>query len=192
MQRARDPEGKGADPVRVFLILAAVLVAVGAAIWLTRPDNSSTEASTPAADTPPDFSLTDEEAIARFKELDELRLRALRERDLSLLSLAFTSDGPAYKRLKESIKQLRNDDVFFRSEYRTTEIQIGSNSPDRIEVIQQVIVSPRFVSESGNDVTDKEFVERQESRWILRPEEAVWLIAEGTIVDAEVIREEPE
>ena len=175
--RARESESKGADPVRVFMILTAILVAIGVVFWLTRSDPlSDTQANATSPNESPDFSLTNEEAIARFKELDEIRLQALRDRDASLLPLAFTRDGQAITRLQKSISQLRDDQVLFRSKYKTESIQVIMNSSGTIEVAQVVVVTPHFKSEKGEDVTGKRFSERQVSEWVLQRRGDQWLI----------------
>lgn len=185
MERAPETTSKGSDPVKVFAVLAVILVVVGVVFWLTRPDSAALPGPLEAQPLPEtDFSLTDAEAIARFKELDELRLQALRTRDATLLRLVFAPHGPAQERVQQSISELKSNAVLFRSKYETSKVEVVRNSPTRIKILQTVLVEPRFVDEAGNDVTGNRFVERQKSEWVLLLVEDEWLIHRGTIVRA--------
>lgn len=185
--RAPEPESRGADPVRVFVILAAFLVAIGAFFWLTRSGPSPDSEATPTSATgSPDFSLTDAEAIARFKELDALRIDLLRNRDQSLLSEVFVSGSPAEKRLVRTLSLLRDERTFFRSRSKTMSLSIAANSGNVIEVTQVVLVYPRFVNEKGQDVTAGRN-ERQTVDWEMRLFRDRWFLYDGLLTDVEKI-----
>ena len=185
--RARETESKGADPVRVFLILAAILVAIGAVFWLTRSDPiADTPANATSPNESPDFSLTNEEAIARFKELDRLRVRLLRHRDSSLLREIFVPGSPAETRLVKSLSVLRDEQTLYRSESTNESVRVTENTPERLKVEQVVTVRPKFVSESGEDVTAGRD-ERQTIVWELQPFDAEWLLFDGLLTDVEKI-----
>src|SRR5918997_4649035 len=98
-------------PLRAFLGLIALLVVVGAVVLFTREDPAPAPIPTPRASQSPDFSLTDEEAIARFKELHALSLKAGRTRDLSLVDQVFSRSGPTYQRAVRAIERLLRDEV---------------------------------------------------------------------------------
>jgi hypothetical protein len=178
--RARESESKGADPVRVFLILAAILVAIGVVFWLTRSD--------PIADTPanatstgsPDFSLTDEEAIARFEELDALKLRAYRTLDSSLLDSIFTSDSPSVDLVEKDFQRLQASGMKFRSGFDTQEVSVLSNDPLEIVIEQLVTVSPRIMDANGNNIT-RGGRQLQTVSWVLHREVDEWLVYETVV-----------
>jgi hypothetical protein len=152
---------------------------------LTTADQVPNNPSTAETATEPDYSLTNAEAIARFKELDDLRLASLRSRDQSLLETVFTPQSPAGQRVRKSIRRLEQQSVLYRTRHLDSELFVRQNDVHRITVEQRVTISPKFVDESGRDVTGKEFLERQTIRWTLRLLDGVWLIQDALIVDAQ-------
>ncbi|MGH2746498.1 MAG: hypothetical protein ACRDKB_01055 [Actinomycetota bacterium] len=136
------------------------------------------------------FALTDAEAIAKFEELNELRLRALRERDPSLLSLAFTPDSPAGQRVAASIRRLTRDSVLVRTSEETEEVSLSSNDPSEILLLQTVVVTPRFIDEQGKDVTQDPAVERWTVEWTLHRLSDRWLIHDAEIIESEPLRKD--
>ena len=184
--RARETESKGADPVRVFLILAAILVAIGAVFWLTRSDPiADTPANATSPNESPDFSLTNEEAIARFEELDELRQQAYAERDTSLILAIYATHSPARQRALKDLRSLRQDGVFSRTTFRTEQLAVSSNDADAIELQQTVIVDPAFESESGERLSEKNPTQRLRIRWELVRVDDEWLLFDSIIASSE-------
>jgi hypothetical protein len=183
--RARETESKGADPVRVFLILAGILVAIGVVFWLTRSDPIPDAAIATFPSESPDFSLTNVEAIARFKELHSLFRQGSRERDLSVLNLLFTRDSPLRQIATDDVRQLRKDGVLDRSTFRTTEIEVVSNVANEIVLLQRVEIEPRFILEqSGKDIADPGPL-NQQVRWVLHQEAGVWKVYDSKVLESE-------
>src|SRR5687768_14513341 len=175
MQRAEQPETRrgGLSPLQGFAALVAVLVAIAAVVLLTRPDPAPVPSTT--TNDPPDFSLTNPEAIDRFKELDALRLTAYESRDVSLLSQVFHPDSPIQSKVYREIRLLRREGVLSRSTFITRSIRVVSNVSHEVTLTQKVVIDPKFVSESdGQDVTTGGRRELQEIDWILSRRGSVW------------------
>ena len=181
MERAEE-SAKAMNPTRVFLILAGVLAALATFVFLTR--SSPPPASTGETDAP-NFSLTDQEALNRFLELDEVRVNALRSRDISLLHEAFV-EGPAYRRLSRSINRLKEQRVFFRSDYARQSVSVISNTEEEIRVRVVENVDPKFISQTGEDLTQG-VPEQHTTIWVLRQEQGTWRIYDGILTHVEKI-----
>ena len=182
--RARESESKGADPVRVFLILAAILVAIGVVFWLTRSDpiaNTPANATSPTGS--PDFSLTNEEAIARFKELDALKVEMYRTQDRSLFDSVFTDDSPSRAIVEKDLDKLSENSIRFESTYQTSDISIQSNQSQEIRLRQSVAVTPRLVNAQGENVSNSK-TQHHVVLWVLRPESHEWLVYKTVVVSA--------
>lgn len=183
MERAEDPQPKtGISPIKAFLILAGVLAAIAAAIYLTRPDTPSTTA-TPTQT--PDFSLTDEEAIGRFHQLDQLKIQMYRDRDFSLIPEIYTRDSKVRGLVEKDLQKLRSDGVLFRTRFGPGIIDMLRSNPDEIVLIQKVVVHPRYVSESGEDLTPSDADERQTVRVTLHLEDGQWKVFDSVVTEAE-------
>lgn len=169
-------------PLRVFFVLMAVVVAVGAVVLVTRED--SPPPPPPTQSPSPNFALTDAEAIARFKELRELRDQLYRERDLSLLSEIYAPDSPIVKIVTKEIKQLLRDNVLHRSRYETHRVSVSENFPGHIVVTEVVTRYPRFVSEDGEDVTRNDAELLQKATWSLVEMDGRWLVDRSVIQDS--------
>ncbi|MGH2806211.1 MAG: hypothetical protein ACRDKT_02950 [Actinomycetota bacterium] len=164
----------------------AVLVAIAAVVLLTRPD----PAPIPDGSTndPPDFSLTDTEAIERFRELDTLKLRAYRTRDVTLVASVFSSDSELAKVARREIRNLTRSDVIPRTRFVTRRVEVLDNSDDAIRLLQVVEVYPRFVDEAGNDVTASGRDELQRVEVVLHRDSDEWLLFDALIVSADPLR----
>ena len=184
--RARDPQSKGADPVRVFLILAAFMTAIGAFLWLTRSDPiPESPANATAPTESPDFSLTDEEAIARFKELDELSQLIYRERDQSLIPEVYIDGSRIAETVRNEVRRMARDGVYSATRFKTLTVEVTINTPSLIRLEQVVVVTPRFMSDSGDEVTGKERAQKQTVKWALKLEGQKWQIESATITSSE-------
>lgn len=182
MERAPETTSKGSDPVKVFAVLAVILVAVGVVFWLTRPDSAALPGPLEAQPLPEtDFSLTDAEAIARFQELDRMRQRAYLERDSSLALSIYSDDSPALERVLKDLATLRKDGVLSRSTFRTKRLSLISNTSERVALRQVVIVSPRFVTESGSRVPGSDVSQRLTIAWTLDFENSEWVLHDSVI-----------
>jgi hypothetical protein len=169
------------SPIAAFLILLAIGAVALGAFLLTRED----DAEPAARDRGPAFALTDEEAIERFKELDELRLRAYRERDLSLLSRVFVPGTAIEHRVANEIRDLIRSDVTDRSVFNTERLETISNRQSHVTVRQVVVEEIRFVDESGEDVTAAPVHERLWIDWYLERVDSEWLVSNAVIIKAE-------
>lgn len=170
----------------VFLVLLALLAGGIYLVNLARGGDREEPPATPAVspEAVEDHSLTDAEAIARFKELDALRLRALEERRAQLLLRAFTSDSPAGDRLRESIRTLKAQRAFADERSKWLDLRIVRNSVHEIEVIQVLLVDVRFFDKGGRDITRTGRRERQRVKWTLRMERSEWLLHDAVIESA--------
>jgi hypothetical protein len=176
--KSDDKPSGGLSPVKAFFALLALLVAIGGLFLLTRPTDESNPGPAPRSDN---FALTDAEAIERFKELDALRIRALRSRDASLISQVFTPNSPVAEDVMDSIQTLNRQNVLFRTTYKDSSLHVVTNTANEIHVLQRAVVNPRFVDENGIDVTRNDSTQLQTTDWTLRRMSDVWLIHDGLI-----------
>jgi hypothetical protein len=175
------------SPVAVFVGLMVVLIAVGAAVLLTR--ESTPPPPKPAPVQEPNFALTDAEAIARFNELRDLRDQLYGERDLSLVSEIYAADSPLRATVASEINQLLSDHVLDRSTYRSLDVSVVSNTPQQIVMAETVLLSPKFVTESGRDVTTDHSQLRQRAVWTLVQLDGQWLVRSSKITKSKAIRD---
>lgn len=184
MRRLSDPDEHddgGVPPLRVFLGLLALVLALGAVVLVTR-DVEPAPPPPPAQSASPNFALTDEEAIARFKELHALLLTAYRQRDMSLLDSFLTENSPLRTRAVQEIRQLLRDRVFDRAKIESLVLRVLFNESDLITVRHKWIEYPRFVAESGQNVTSFEQPILQVVDWSLRPDHSVWKIFDSDVI----------
>lgn len=175
--RASEPSERAfLSPGKAFALLFGVILVLGGAIFLLRPDDLPRESVTyPAGGDAPTFELTDAEAITRFEQLDALRLQMYEQRDTGLISLFLTSDSPLHETATSEIQRLRADRVQVAPNFETRSLQIVSNSDSEITLMQVVVEAPRFTSQSGNEVTETP-PKLKTIRWVLHLENSVWKI----------------
>jgi hypothetical protein len=180
--RVSNPEPRAAiRPATAFLALLLLIATVGAVLFLTRPDPATPATGTrPAA---PDFSLTDEEAIARFKELELMRQEIYESLDSSLIPEALHSDSPLIASARKDINQLIRDGVLDETTYQTRSIVIRSNGESEIVIRQGVVQAPTFIArDTGEEIgttSDRFFVLVD---WTLRLDGSEWLIYDSNVV----------
>ena len=175
-----EPDSGAFPPVRVFLVLMSVIVAVGAVVLATREDEPPPQP--PTQSPSPNFALTDAEAIARFKELRPLHLSAYRDRDLSVLSLVFTPESDVGETVTREIRRLLRDEVVAKPRYVRQKLSLLNNSSTEIRLVETVRFTARFFDESGNDITVGPAPETQVISWTLRPYDTKWFIDESEIL----------
>ena len=168
-------------PVKAFIVLVGVVGAIVAVALLTRQTDATSAPAPTTSIASPDYSLTNAEALARFKELDQLRLEALRTRNEGALAVVVVPASPASRRLSKSITTLRKANVLDRTREVTTSVSVVTNSSSAIRLRQEVTIHSKFVDESGKNVTSGRPTERQVIDWELRRVGSTWLIADGTV-----------
>ncbi|MGH2818057.1 MAG: hypothetical protein ACRDJS_06305 [Actinomycetota bacterium] len=182
VKNGRDEPAGGLSPAKAFFALLALLVAIGGLFLLTRSSEDPDPSSAPKSDN---FALTDAEAIERFRELESLKIRAYRQTDASLIPKIFTSDSPVRGTVLKEIKELDSTRVTFDTRYETEKTNVESNSTSEIVVRQIVLVYPKFVDESGREVTVNDEPQRQTVDWFLRNVEGEWLLDKTVVIDSE-------
>ena len=172
--------------MRKWTAMIGGVAVLASALWLfwIRDNEPQQNSSRPA---PTSSVASTDEVLAAFEYLDDLRIRALEERDLGLLNDVFTSTSPARARVARTIQDLLANEVTV-NEHRTV-IDVGLvNRTSREARIQQVFeFDPEFVSDDGRDVTKGGGRERQEVIWVLRLQDGTWLIHDAEIVDAQPV-----
>ena len=198
MQRAEGPSSRLApeptptrpslSPPVAFLLLAAVIAILGAIVYLTRPEPPATPTNPNAAQQQPDFSLTNEEAITRFKELHKTLLATYRSRDISLFESFMTPESPLRERASTEISQLLEDDVIPKPAFETRKLVVEANSPTEIVVRHITVDRSRFTSESGADLTKDPKRILRTVQWVLRLEGSIWKIHDSIPIRAQVLK----
>ena len=198
MQRAEGPSSRLApeptptrpsvSPPIAFLLLAGVIGILGAIFYVTRPETPATPTNPNVAQQQPDFSLTNEEAITRFEELSDIRRQAYATRDVTLLSSLYTENSVVGSGAAKELRSLNRDGVSDVSEYQTQQVTIVSNGDTEIELREVVLVEPKFVNESGADVTLDPKTIKEVVLWTLRLEDTQWLVHDAVITKSSVVR----
>ena len=175
-----EPTRTGLSPAIAFLLLLALIGLVGIGIFLLRPDPVP---PTQTADTnsEPSFALTNAEAIARFEQLNEMRLMMYETRDVSLADQFLADGSPLRSVAAGEIRKLLRDEVFVDPQFRTTGIVVLGNGPEEIRIRQRVIEAPVFTDSRGNDVT-KTRPQRRVVDWTLVLQDSSWLLFQLEVV----------
>jgi hypothetical protein len=169
----------------VVVALIALIGIVAGAIIFTR--------DTGAPDTPPTdnagapATLTDEEAIDRYLELEQLIVRVYQSRDLSLIALIYTPDSPTAAVARKELRDLRRDSIKLILDYDTEAIEVTSRSPSEVVLRQEVFARGR-VRPVGDVKTRANYHDqRRVLRVTLRKHAGQWLIHRAVVVEAESI-----
>jgi hypothetical protein len=135
-------------------------------------------------------SLTNEEAMAKFKELHLLFLRAYRERDASLTKLFTAPDARrAFQRIDQQITTLRKDAVLDKTRFDRKSLNVVENSNDEIKLKEVVVLRRRYVDEeTGENLTIDDQPERQTIIWSMRRYGSDWMIYDRLITKARVLK----
>ena len=198
MQRVEGPSSRLApEPTRArpslsppfaFLLLVVVIGILGTIFYLTKPDAPATPTNADAVQQQPDFSLTNEEAITRFEELDRIRIAMYATRDLSLLDSFLVSDSPLKRKATREVTGLLRDGVVPITDFVSESITVISNGPGTIVVRQVETDRSRFETESGKDITQGPRVIQRTVDWTLRLEHGVWLLFDSDQVGSRVVK----
>ena len=175
------------SPGKAFLLLASLLLVAGAVLYFTKPDPTGAEKHAGLAESE-DFALTDEEALARFRELDRLRLLAMHKRDKSLVASILTSDSPLIRLAYRDINRLRHDGIVVDSNFRTIDLHVLNNTAAAIVVEQEVRQNPHFYSARDGKLRNQPRAVLRRIRWTLRREGATWKIYDSDVLSSEFLR----
>lgn len=184
---APDPARSGLKPTTAFLFLLLVITAIGALVFLTRPTPAPQPTGTTTA-TEPSFALTNEEAIARFEDLTQVRLRAYSTHDVSLLSSLYTEDSRVAPVASQELRRLAREGVSDVSTYATQHVQVISNTPSEVRLEEQVRINPRFLDEQGKEVTGQTKLVARTIVWTLHLQGSEWLIYDALITKSQVLK----
>lgn len=186
---ARDPGFL--SPLKVFvglLIVLAVLVIAAVLLIDSKDENgqaaSGSEQTQATGPTGRKLSptLTDEEAIAKFRELNAVAIRAARNRDTALLSLVFTPSGKTAARARAAIQELKRDGVYDESEIQTVSTRVISNTQSSVTLREVTRVLPCFKNEAGEDVTEAPSHVQRVAQWVLVRAREQWRLSEARII----------
>ena len=175
------------SPGKAFTALLALLIASGSVLLLTRPES---KVQTQNADLPrsDNFALTDAEAAERFSHLEDLLNRAYIERDMTLSKEYLAPNSPLLRIGIDEITQLREDQVMVEPRITTRSIRVLSNKPDTIVIQQVAREHPRFVSESGEDVSTTDEPIITTIKWTLVRAESEWLLWDAELRNSETLK----
>lgn len=157
-----DPARRGPlSPIGAAAVVLSLLLIAGSILFLATRSNSEPPApiagqSLPTATPSEAEPLTESEAIAIFKELDELRLTMYRNRDRALIPRVLTPASPLQSIAKREIAQLIRQGVRVRTRYDTKSLEILDLDPTEMRIQQVVLQYPKFVDENGRDVTSSQ------------------------------------
>ena len=130
----------------------------------------------------PDFSLTDEQAIARFKELESLQIAAYENVDLTAVS-DFAGPGPFKDKVVQELRQLRRDDVFAVLSMKNQQLRVTQNTQSQIAIEETVTLNIEFHDVNGGDATTDGKPQRLVVDWRMESFENGWLITKSTAID---------
>ncbi|HEV2757494.1 MAG TPA: hypothetical protein VG318_17155 [Actinomycetota bacterium] len=158
------------------------------ALLATRP--GAARSTPPAATRSPEYSLTDAEAIAEFERLNELRLRAYEDRDVTLVPRIYTSDSPVADRVVKEINDLVRRNVTTVTRFRTQKLVVAQNQGEEIRIRQVALVDASFFSSTGDEISIDAPVERQAIEWTLQVNSGVWKIHDAVVTSAKPVGED--
>jgi hypothetical protein len=174
----------GSRAIGAFIVLAAMLLGI---VLLTRNPDQTTPPTTNHQQSGT-FALTDSQAIAKFKDLNRLRIEAFRHRDASLIAQVLTSDSPLRVKALREIARLRADGVLDRTTFRIRNVRTRSNAPNQIVLREVEVERPRFVTETGKDVSRLHISVVATVDWTLRKDGLEWKIFDSSSVRAHRLR----
>ena len=191
------PTSRALPPLGTFVGLLALLVM---ALFLARsaadtppiaePIGKPAARPEPAIQTvtsEPAPSLTRAQAVARYRALDVLRLRAYRKRDVSLFTAYLTPDSGLHEVGRKEIARMRADGVVMRARARTRRISIRRLGPLQIVVRHTSVQAPRFYS-SGKNITIDPQANLVTVDWVLRPSAGTWKIFNSRVRTVKPLR----
>lgn len=187
--RVRPLDGGAFSPIAVFVVLLVVLVGV-AAFALTRPDPAQPTATTTpqGSPSPRDHSLTDAEAIARFRTLDALRLALFAEPEIAEPEQVFVQGSPAARRVRRALHELRDRGLaLHHPTYRTRRTEVIARFASELRLRQTVFLRTETARLPTKPIVQRR-LRRQVVEWVLRPVNGTWLIYDGAVVEAKFVK----
>ncbi len=176
-----EDEPRGLSPTRVAVVLL-VVIALLVGIGLLATSDNPTESNDQAIPETKNFALTNAEAIAEFKVLRDLGLRATQGRDQSLIDEAFTPGGPLAKRSLRIINELQTDKVIDQIQYRSSSIEVISNEAEIVRLTETRKLFPCFINEQGRDVTEDPSVVDQTVVWTMKLIGTEWRLYDARLL----------
>jgi hypothetical protein len=126
--------------------------------------------------------------MAKFKDLNRLRINVYKRRDASLIDQVLTGDSPLRRAAYRDIARLRTDHVLDRTKYKVRAIRARLNRPTRIVLREVEVQTPRFVTESGRDVSRLHVSLLVTTDWTLRKDGLSWKIFDSSVLKARRLR----
>jgi hypothetical protein len=144
----------GRISVVVFVIVLAVLVAVGAMVSRSEEATSSAPSSSRPAgggSTTTTIAVAKTEITSRLREILKVRDRALLARDARLLSDIYTVDCKCLEDGKALIRQLRKENVVWKGVSTNITIENTEEVNDRLWIVVATVQTPpvRIETEAG-------------------------------------------
>lgn len=178
---------------RTWVALGLVLALVGSSVLITIFNlASSEETSTVAVPTPSPSpeprpsdlpELTRAEAAAEFERLHDLANKLTRQRDGFFIEQVFTASGPMLERSRARISELIQDQVLDHSRTSLEKIRVRALGEGEATILSVAHLSPCFVTEMGEDVTQDTRVVRNEIVWTMRWEDGGWKLHDAELRD---------
>jgi hypothetical protein len=141
----------------LVVLIAGLVIAVGAIVLTGRSDPATTGApSASTSTTTLEVTTTTvgerEEVVARLRAILEVRDRAYRERDVGLLREVYTTDCPCLRGDGRAIERLIKDDAVWVGASTSVKVQKLERASDRLWIVVATFIgSPfRIETESGN------------------------------------------
>jgi hypothetical protein len=187
MDEEEEEERAGLSPVRAFVVLAIVLTILVGIGLIATSNKDAVPDDQPIPETK-NFALTNKQAIARFKQLKELGLRATQQADPSLVSSVFAAGSPLEERSIRIIQELRRDQVKDMIRYESLNVEVTSNESNLIRIRETRKLYPCFVTPTGRDVTKSPKVVRQVIMWEMTLVGSEWRLARADLLDDKRLR----
>jgi hypothetical protein len=171
------------------LVLVAAAGVIAATIIFTMDSGAPDAPPTRSDSNAGAPTLTDQEAIDRYLELEDLIVLAYRNADVTLIPHIYTPDSPTADVARKELRQLMRDDVRAILTYSTESIEVTSRSTDGIVIRQEVTARARVRPSGDVDVKSTPNNQRRTVRTTLRESGGRWLIYRSVIVDVQRLAE---
>jgi hypothetical protein len=171
------------------LVLVAAVGVIAATIIFTMDSGAPDAPPTRSDSNAGAPTLTDQEAIDRYLELEDLIVQAYRNADIEVLQQIYTADSSTKGVVRDELRDLRRESVRAILQYETEEITVLSQSAEEVTLQQQVLARHRVRPVGDVKVQATRNDHRRVVRIVLRNEGGQWLIHRSTITDVEELTE---